>query len=46
MWAREGALDARTRARQIAREILAAQEKPYISPNIDQKIRDKFDILL
>jgi len=45
-WERAGSLDARSRARNIAREILARAEAPYISPELDTMIRERFDILL
>jgi trimethylamine--corrinoid protein Co-methyltransferase len=45
-WEQEGSLDARERARKIARKILKAPETPYIPENIDREIRDKFNILL
>ncbi|MEE4265853.1 MAG: trimethylamine methyltransferase family protein [Desulfobacteraceae bacterium] len=45
-WEKEGALDARARGRQIAKKILDEEEKSYIPPDVDQAIRDKFNILL
>ena len=45
-WEKEGAPDARVRGRQIARKILAEEEKSYIPPDMDQAIRKKFTILL
>ena len=45
-WERGGSLNARDRARNIARKILEAPETPYISEGIDQAIREKFNILL
>jgi len=45
-WEKDGALDTRTRGREIARKILAGEEKSYIPPEIDQAIREKFNILL
>jgi trimethylamine--corrinoid protein Co-methyltransferase len=45
-WEEEGARDARSRARQLARKILARDEKSYISENIERKIRKEFNILL
>lgn len=45
-WEKGGSLDARTRAREIARSILSREEKSYISKEVDQAIRRKFDILL
>jgi len=46
LWGKDGALDARARGRQIAQKILAEEEKSYISPDVDQAIREKFNILL
>ncbi len=45
-WEKDGALDARARGRQIARKILAEDEKSYIAPDLDQIIRERFNILL
>lgn len=45
-WEQAGSLDARERARAIARKILEAPEKPYFSEDIDRAIREKFNILL
>jgi trimethylamine--corrinoid protein Co-methyltransferase len=45
-WEQGGRLDARERARGIARKILEAPETPYISQEMDQAIRNKFNILL
>jgi trimethylamine---corrinoid protein Co-methyltransferase len=45
-WQKDGSADARERARSIARRILAEKEKPYISEEVDRKIREKFEILL
>ena len=45
-WEKEGALDARARARQIAKKILAEEEQSYISQDLDRAIRAKFNILL
>ena len=39
-------LDARDRARQIARDILAEEHTPHIPPDIDKEIRKRFTILL
>ena len=46
LWENDGALDARTRGRQIAKKILAEAEKSYITPELDQVIRKQFNILL
>ncbi len=46
LWEQDGSLDARSRGRQIARKILSEEEKSYIEPEIDQAIRERFNILL
>jgi len=45
-WEQGGSLDARERARNIARKILEAPETPYIPEEIDRSIREQFNILL
>lgn len=45
-WEKDGALDARERARNIARRILEAEETPYIPADVDQAIRKAFPIRL
>jgi trimethylamine--corrinoid protein Co-methyltransferase len=45
-WAEKGSLDSRTRAREIAKKILAAEETPHISADVEKAIREKYDILL
>ena len=45
-WDQGGSLDARQRARDIARKILEAPETRYIPEAVDQEIREKFNILL
>jgi trimethylamine--corrinoid protein Co-methyltransferase len=45
-WEQDGGIDARTRARTIARKILAQAETSYIPEDIDRAIRERFDILL
>jgi len=45
-WEKEGAQDARERGRQIAKKILAEEVKSYIPPDVDQAIRERFNILL
>ena len=45
-WAQGGGLDARQRARDIARRILEAPEKSYIPAAVDRDIRERFNILL
>jgi trimethylamine--corrinoid protein Co-methyltransferase len=46
LWEQDGALDARDRGRQIAKKILAEEKKSYIPPDVDQTIRERFNILL
>jgi len=45
-WEQEGAVDARERARRMARAWLAEPEKSYIPEDIDRRIRESFEILL
>lgn len=45
-WETDGALDARARGRQIAKKILAEEERSYMPQDLDRSIREKFDILL
>jgi len=45
-WEEEGARDARYRARQMVKKILALSEKSYISEAIEKKVRQKFNILI
>ncbi|MCP4688805.1 MAG: trimethylamine methyltransferase [Desulfobacterales bacterium] len=45
-WEEEGAKDARTRAREMARKILSAEARSHIPGEIDKAIREKFNILL
>lgn len=45
-WEEDGALDARERAKRIARKILGSSEASYISEKLDREIRAKFNILL
>ena len=45
-WKKDGGIDARERGRNIARKILAAPPASHIPEDVDQKIREKFDILL
>lgn len=44
-WESEGSLDARQRALIIAKELLA-NKKSYIPEDVDQAIREKYNILL
>jgi len=45
-WEQDGRLDARARARQIARKILAQPETPCVSAEIDAAIRKKFRLYI
>jgi len=45
-WDQGGSTDTRERAKAIARKILASEETPYIPSDIDQTLREKFNILL
>lgn len=45
-WEKEGGRDARERAREMVKRILAGEEKPYISEAVDKAIRERFNILL
>jgi trimethylamine--corrinoid protein Co-methyltransferase len=45
-WIEKGSQDTRTRAREIARKILAGEEKSYIPADVENTIREKYDILL
>ncbi|MEA1870888.1 MAG: trimethylamine methyltransferase family protein, partial [Candidatus Bipolaricaulota bacterium] len=44
-WEQTGGLDARERAREIVREILAKERPTMIPPEVDEQIRTRFDIL-
>jgi trimethylamine--corrinoid protein Co-methyltransferase len=44
-WAENGALDAWTRAKIKAREILQTHTPTYLSPQQEQDIRSRFNIL-
>jgi trimethylamine--corrinoid protein Co-methyltransferase len=46
MWTEQGSRDTRTRARQIAKKILEDEERPYISQQLDQLIRKKYEIYI
>jgi trimethylamine--corrinoid protein Co-methyltransferase len=46
IWEEEGSLDARNRARLIAKEILTTHQPEMIPPEIDARIRERFEILL
>jgi trimethylamine--corrinoid protein Co-methyltransferase len=45
-WVEKGSQDARTRAREIAKKILAQEEKFYIPVDVEKAIREKYEILL
>ena len=45
-WEQEGSQDAVTRGREIARAILAQDEKSYISADVARAIREKYHIVL
>jgi trimethylamine--corrinoid protein Co-methyltransferase len=45
-WIEKGSQDTWIRAREIAKKILAAEEKSYISDDVEKAIRQKYDILL
>ncbi|MDY6793161.1 MAG: trimethylamine methyltransferase family protein [Thermodesulfobacteriota bacterium] len=45
-WEKEGSLDARARAKKIAKELLEKSETSYIPDEIDKAIREKYEILL
>ena len=45
-WKKNGAQDARDRARQMVRKILKEPEKSYIPEDVDRMIRDRYEILL
>lgn len=45
-WEQEGSLDARMRAREIARELISGAPESCLPEEVDKTIRKKFDILL
>jgi trimethylamine--corrinoid protein Co-methyltransferase len=45
-WEDEGSLDARERARKKVKEILSSPQTEMIPPEIDARIRERFEILL
>jgi trimethylamine--corrinoid protein Co-methyltransferase len=45
-WQKEGGADSRQRARQMAKDILNQQPEPYIPPELDARIKERFEILL
>jgi len=45
-WIEKGSQDTRTRAREIAKKIIAGEEKSYIPADVEKTIREKYNILL
>jgi len=45
-WEQDGSRDAATRAREIARTILAQEEKSCIPSDVAQAIREKYNIII
>ena len=45
-WEQDGSQDAATRAREIARTILAQEEKSYIPVDVAEAIRKKYNIII
>jgi trimethylamine--corrinoid protein Co-methyltransferase len=45
-WNAGGSHDTRMRARNIAKKILAQEQKSYLSASVEQAIREKYEILL
>jgi len=45
-WVKEGAQDTSSRARKMVKEMLAEEEKSYLPEALDQRIREKYCILL
>ncbi len=45
-WEKDGGLDTRERARNVARKILSESPGSYIPEDLDRRIRQQFDILL
>jgi trimethylamine--corrinoid protein Co-methyltransferase len=45
-WIEKGSQDTLTRARDIAKRILAEEEKPHIPADVEKAIRAKYEILL
>ena len=43
-WQADGALDARERAREIAKKILREKAAPWIDAETDRAIRQRFDL--
>ncbi len=45
-WEKDGSLDARTRAREIARKLISGDHRNHLPVDVDKAIRGKFEILL
>ena len=45
-WDQGGSMDTRERAKMMVRQILSSEAKSYIPADIDQTLREKFNILL
>jgi len=45
-WQADGSLDIQTRARNWARDALVKKPSDYISEDIDQRLRERFNLLL
>jgi trimethylamine--corrinoid protein Co-methyltransferase len=45
-WIEKGSQDTRTRAREIAKKILAQEEKSHMPADVEKAIREKYEILL
>ena len=45
-WMEKGSQDTRTRAREIAKKILAREEKAHIPADLERAIRQKYEILI
>jgi trimethylamine--corrinoid protein Co-methyltransferase len=46
IWVENGSPDAWARAQKIVKKILAEKEKSYIPPEVEQAIREKFEIMI
>jgi len=44
MWQQAGALDARERAKEIARDILANHQPEPLDPAVESSIRERFEV--
>jgi len=45
-WEKEGSLNTRERAREIAQKLLGEEERSYVPEDVDKVIRKKYGILL